>query len=94
MASNLVKSDAEEFVIQNMSWPLNETRDALSESLFKNLPIETILYIFRFLSVHDVCRVSLVSRCFKMITNHDQIWKPKCNSKSNIFFSLFILIFE
>jgi RNA polymerase subunit RPABC4/transcription elongation factor Spt4 len=67
-----------------MSWPLNEIRFALSESLFNKIPNETILHMFRFLSVPDLCNVSLVCRSFKIMVDHDQIWKPKCNSKSNL----------
>jgi hypothetical protein len=69
-----------------MSWPLNELRDALSESLFVKIPNEIILQIFRFLFVGDLCNVSLVCRSFKMIADHDEIWKPKCNSKWNLSF--------
>jgi hypothetical protein len=60
-----------------MSWLLNEIRFALSESLFNKIPNETILHTFRFLSVRDLCNVSLVCRSFKMMVDHDEIWKPK-----------------
>ncbi len=75
MASN------QELVIQNMSWSLNDTQDALSKSLFNNIPNEIILHIFRFLFVPDLCNISLVCRSFKMVVDRDEIWKPKCNSK-------------
>jgi hypothetical protein len=52
---------------------LNEIRVALSESLFNKIPNETILHIFRFLSVPDLCNISLVCRSFKMMVDHDQI---------------------
>jgi hypothetical protein len=84
-----VKLKTQEFVTPNMSWPLNETRNALSKSSFINIPNEIILHIFRFLSVPDLCNISLVCRSFKMIADHDDIWKSKCNSKSNLF-SLYI----
>ncbi len=93
MASSLVKSETEELVIQNMSWVLDETRVALVKSLFNNIPNEIVLHIFRFLSVPDLCNVALVCRSFKMIADHDEIWKPKCNSKSQIFSLIFIKIF-
>jgi hypothetical protein len=86
MASSLVKLEIEELVIQNMSWPLNETRVALAESLFNNIPNETIMHIFRFLSVPDLRNVSLTCRLFKMISDQDEIWKSKYNSKSNFLF--------
>jgi hypothetical protein len=81
-----VKSEKEEFVTPNISWlhswSLNETRDALSESLFNNIPNEIILYIFQFFSVRDLCNLSLVCRSFKIIADQDQLWKSKCDSKS------------
>jgi uncharacterized membrane protein YagU involved in acid resistance len=81
MANSLVNLAEEKLVFQNMSWPLNEARLALIKSPFNNIPNEIILHIFRFLSVHDLCRVSLVCRSFKMIADHDEIWKFKSNSK-------------
>lgn len=65
------------------SWSLNETRGAISQSFFSDLPNEVILYIFRFLSVRDLGHVSLVCRAFKIIADDDQIWKRKLYSKSN-----------
>jgi len=49
--SIFIKSEAkEEFVAPNISWlhswSLNETRDALSESLFSNISNEIILYVY------------------------------------------------
>ncbi len=48
MANGLVKSELEEQVIQNMSWPLYETGVALTESLFNKIPNETIYIYFNF----------------------------------------------
>ncbi len=80
------KKQDEEFVIPNISWlhswSLNETRDTLLQSLFNNIPNEIILHIFRFLSVPDLCNVSLVCRYFKITADQDQLWKSKCDSKS------------
>jgi hypothetical protein len=80
------KSENEEFVIPDIfwlhSWSLNETRDALSQSLFNNIPNEVILHLFRFFSVRDLCNVSRVCRTFKIIADRDQLWKSKCDSKS------------
>jgi hypothetical protein len=81
MATSLIKLEKEEFVISNMSWLWNESRDALLKSLFVNIPNEIILHIFQFLSVPDLCNVSLICRFFKMIADHDEIWKAKCNSR-------------
>lgn len=94
---NLVKKKAEESprldseeekfippkIIWIHSWSLNETRGALSQSFFTNLPNEIILRIFRLLSVRDLCNLSLVCRTFKIITDDDQLWKHKLHSKSN-----------
>jgi hypothetical protein len=84
--SIFVDSENEEFVTPNISWlhswSLNETRDALSQSLFNNIPNEIILHIFQFLSVPDLCNVSLVCRYFKIIADQDQLWKSKCDRKS------------
>ena len=94
MASSLDESKKEKLIIQNMSWSMDQVGNALSESSFNNTPNEIILHIFRFLSVPDLCRVSLVCRSFKLIADHDELWKPKCNSKGNLFCvaSLFIAI--
>jgi hypothetical protein len=81
MGTRFFKSEKEGLKIQNMSWSLNETRDALRKSSFNNIPNEVILHIFRFLSVPDLCNISLVCRFFKMIADQDEIWKSKCNSK-------------
>ncbi len=85
MSSSLGKFETEQLIIENMSWPLDETRVALTESLFNNIPNEIMLHIFRFLSVPDLGNISLVCRSFKMIADQDEIWKPKCNSNSQIF---------
>lgn len=79
--SNLDQLNMEDKILQQMSWPLNETYDALSKSFFNNIPNEIILYIFRYLSVHDLCNISLVCRSFKLTADHDEIWKTKCKSK-------------
>lgn len=71
-----------------MSWSLDETRSALSNSSFNSIPNEILLHIFRYLSVSDLCRVSLVCRSFKMVADQDEIWKYKSNSNS-IIYSLF-----
>jgi hypothetical protein len=63
------------------SWTTSETRDALLNSQFSNIPNEIYLQIFQFLSIRDLGNVSLVCRQFKMIADDDEIWKSKCNSK-------------
>jgi hypothetical protein len=82
----VVKLGEGEFVTPNISWlhswSLNEARDALSDSLFNNIPNEIILHIFRFFSVRYLCNVSLVCRSFKIIADQDQLWKSKCDRKS------------
>jgi hypothetical protein len=93
MASSLVKSETEELIIQNMSWQLDSARVSLAKSLFNKIPNEIVLHIFRFFSVPDLCNVALVCRSFKMIADQDEIWKLKCNSKSQIFSLIFIKIF-
>ena len=60
-------------------WSNDEMQDALSESLFQNLPIEIMLRIFQYFSIPELSQVSLVCRHFKMIASHDQIWKKKCS---------------
>ena len=81
MASSVQEPEKETVVIQIMSWPLEEARSALCKSLFNRIPDEILLHIFRFLSVPDLCRVSLVCRSFKMISDQDEIWKAKSNSE-------------
>jgi len=81
MGNQFFKSKNEQLVINNLSWSADETRDALIESVFNNIPNEIILHIFRCLSVHDLCHISLVCRSFKMISDDDELWKSKCNSK-------------
>ncbi|CAF4141547.1 unnamed protein product, partial [Rotaria sordida] len=44
------------------------------------MPTEMILKIFELHSVRDLENVSLVCRYFKMIVDHDIIWKTRCNS--------------
>jgi hypothetical protein len=63
------------------SWSTIETEDALMTSSFSCIPTEIYLQIFQFLSVTDLGNVSLVCRRFKMIADHDEIWKLKCRSK-------------
>jgi hypothetical protein len=79
----------DEIITQNMFWSLDESRYGLSESSFLHIPNEIILHIFRYLSVPDLCNVALVCRSFKMIADLDEIWKPKCNSTSNLSFRFF-----
>ena len=62
-------------------WPIDTTENAVSESPFRTLPTEVTLQIFRQLSAHELCHVSLVCRRFKMIADHDELWKAKCNSE-------------
>lgn len=85
MAKNQDELENEEVMIQNMSWPFDDTQIALSESVFFNIPNEILLYLFRFLSVHDLCNISLVCRTFKMLADRDELWKFKFNSKLNFF---------
>jgi hypothetical protein len=58
-----------------------KTENALITSPFSSIPTEIYLQIFQFLSVTDLGNVSLVCRHFKMIADHDAIWKLKCRSK-------------
>lgn len=81
MGNSFFKSQNKELGITNLSWPLDETRDVFRESVFNNIPNEVVLHIFRYLSVRDLSNVSLVCRSFKMITDDDELWKSKCNSK-------------
>ena len=81
MASSVHESEKETVIIQIMSWPLEQAQSALCESPFNRIPDEILLHIFQFLSVPDLCRVSLVCRSFKMISDQDEIWKAKSNSK-------------
>ena len=64
-------------LVQNMSWSSDEMQIGLSNSLFRKIPNEIIIKIFRHLSVPDLCNVSLVCRSFKTIADLDEIWKPK-----------------
>lgn len=81
MAKSLDELENEGLVIQHMFWSMDEIQVAFLESVFIDIPNEIILYIFRFLSVPDLCNVSLVCRSFKMISDRDELWKSKCNSK-------------
>ena len=69
-------------------WPLDETQSALSRSVFAEIPNEIIIRIFKFLSVPDLCKVSLVCRLFKMIADQDGIWQLKCDSKCSVLLHL------
>ena len=62
-------------------WSSDESATALSKSVFGKLPTEVMLQIFKYLSVHDLGKVSLVCRSFKMIADQDDIWKLKANCK-------------
>ncbi|CAF3414387.1 unnamed protein product, partial [Rotaria sp. Silwood2] len=74
-------------------WSLNETRDALSDSSFIAIPNEILLRIFRYLSVRDLCNVSLICRSFKMVADHDDIWKLKCNTSTKLYSKSFKQIY-
>ena len=69
----------------NITWPrqwsTDSTQDAMAESPFRALPTEVTLQIFRYLSVYDLGQVSLICRRLKMIADHDELWKAKCNSE-------------
>jgi hypothetical protein len=67
------ESDKKKLVISNLSWSFDEARKALSSSSFQNISNEIILHIFRFLSISD-------------LSDHDDLWKSKCASKSNYLF--------
>lgn len=62
-------------------WSLDAAQNSLSESPFWTLPSEVTLHIFGHLSAHGLGQVSLVCRQFKMIADHDELWKAKCNSE-------------
>ena len=84
--SRSTKLEKQGVVTSTISWPLDQTHHALSESLFNNIPNEITTQIFQYLSVSDLCNVSLVCRSFKMIVDQDEIWKSKCDSKCNHFY--------
>ena len=65
-------------VMWEHSWSSDEVHTGLTNSLFRLLPTEVILHIFKFLSVHDLGNVSSLCRSFKMIADQDEIWKLKC----------------
>ncbi|CAF1068161.1 unnamed protein product [Adineta steineri] len=77
--------EEKDIVLQNMSWSQDEIQDGLSKSLFNTIPNEIILHIFRFLSVRDLCTISLVCRSFKIIVDCDEIWKTKCNTSIKLY---------
>jgi hypothetical protein len=87
------KNKDEEIVISNICWSFDETRNSLLKSSFINIPNEIILHIFQYLSIHDLCNVSLACRSFKILADHDELWKSKWNSKLNPFF-LLVLIYR
>lgn len=91
MGNCIGNSNRQQLVLSNMFWSSNKTQDGLVESLFYRIPDEIIIYIFRFLSVPDLCNVSLVCRTFKIISDQDEIWKEKCKSKFKIFLFLIII---
>ncbi|CAF1315102.1 unnamed protein product [Rotaria sordida] len=66
-------------------WTFNEAENALLKSPFINMPTEMMLKIFELLSVRDLENVSLVCRYFKMIVDHDIIWKTRCNTYKQIY---------
>jgi hypothetical protein len=67
------------------TWSFDEIQDALLKSVFAEIPNEILLRIFKFLSVRDLCNISLVCRSFKIIADQDEIWKLKCNSEYYFF---------
>ncbi|CAF0951485.1 unnamed protein product [Adineta steineri] len=75
------------------SWSSDEIKNALENSHFRVLPTEVILQIFKFLSVHDLGNVSLVCRRFKMVADHDEIWKLKCQSSTKLYSKSFKKIY-
>ncbi|CAF1156312.1 unnamed protein product [Rotaria sordida] len=66
-------------------WSPSETQDAVSQSPFTTIPSEIMLYIFQFLSVPDLCNISLVCRSFKMVADQDEIWKLKCTMSKKLY---------
>ncbi|CAF3929083.1 unnamed protein product [Adineta steineri] len=66
-------------------WSFNESRNALSESFFANIPNEIRLRIFQLFSVRDLCSISSVCRLFKMIADQDEIWKFKYDTSTKIY---------
>ncbi|CAF3859124.1 unnamed protein product [Rotaria sordida] len=66
-------------------WSPSETQDAVSQSPFSTIPSEIMLYIFQFLSVPDLCNISLVCRSFKMVADQDEIWKLKCTMSKKLY---------
>ncbi|CAF3804813.1 unnamed protein product [Rotaria sp. Silwood1] len=75
------------------TWSFNETKNALTQSVFARIPSEIMLRIFKLFSVPDLCNVSLVCRRFKMIADQDEIWKLKCNSSKKIYSKSFKQIY-
>ncbi|CAF1377810.1 unnamed protein product [Adineta ricciae] len=72
-------------VIFDLSWSLDESRQTLSSSLFRDIPNEILLHIFRFLSVPDLCRISSVCRAFKILADRDELWKVKCDTSKKLY---------
>ncbi|CAF1067084.1 unnamed protein product [Adineta ricciae] len=66
------------------SWSSSETATGLAESLFRFLPPEVLLQIFKGLSVHDLGNISLTCRALKIIADQDDIWKLKCKSSTKV----------
>lgn len=64
-------------------WPLIEREEALANCCFECLPTEILIKIFLLLSVHDLGKVGLVCRTFKMVTDLDDIWNTKCKNTSD-----------
>jgi hypothetical protein len=65
-------------------WRFDKTQNALLNSPFYRMPPEIMLKIFGLLSIRDLENISLVCRYFKIIIDHDSIWKTMCNSKLNL----------
>ncbi|CAF0885329.1 unnamed protein product [Rotaria sordida] len=74
-------------------WPYDESRNALSQSSFADIPNEILLRIFQLLSIQDLCNVSSVCRLFKMIVDQDNLWKYKCNTTTRLYSKSFKQIY-
>lgn len=84
MSTNLItvrhNSQSDESNDDNeLEYSISQAQNALSNSVFIKLPMEIIIYIFQLFSIRDLKNVSLVCRYFKVIADHDDIWRSKCN---------------
>lgn len=87
----MVESSGMKMMLKNVLAISTDISHTFSNSLFNKIPNEMISCIFRYLSVPDLCNVSLVCRSFKMIADQDDVWKHKFNSKSNSCLCLCII---